>query len=600
MNRISNFMKRYKYRLAIIAVSVIFLCIWIGRKEGYHIDEVISFELANAEYNPWIVPTQPQGRLAKFMEEYVGSDSLTGKLSQLWYIVQDTLSNRGDSILATFSANVYESPVWIDRDTFRDYVRCDSGDDFNLLSVYFNAKDDTHPPLFYMALHLICSIWKGEMTPWQGCILNLAAMAAVLWLIGRIGDLVLQKESSRLTAMVWFGFSMGIVATTLWIRMYALLTLWLIWLLYLHIKTWKNGRFYSLSRKQNKIKLIGNGRIVLLTVLAYWTQYFGLLFILPLAAVTAAALWRGRRHQELWAYMRSMVFAAVLGIAVYPFSINEILFGERGSGAMAQIGSGAADFADRVVRFGGILSDNLASGTVLASVIVILPFLIMAVGRVAARGSKTLGGGPGNRKRDHLNRVDNVPICMLMISGAVYFLLAAKLSPYFECRYIMAVFPLTVLAVVWLWERALKGLPGRWMGTAVLGALCAVSVTVMQIQARGGHPYLYRGYAEQVEVAQKYGEYPMVCMYAGYSFYENVMEMEYYDSTLLVREEELPYLDQNRSMVTGDGYVLLIKYPSAQDGAVQLKKAKEVFGGEQDEILLNHGVHGDIIYLIKP
>lgn len=618
MGRLINFGKRYKWRLAVIAASVIFLCFWIGRKEGYHIDEVISYELANAEYNPWIVPTQPQGRLAKFMEEYVDSDSLTGKLSQLWYIVRDTLSNRGNSILATFSADVYESPVWIGRDTFRDYVRCGHGDAFNFLSVYFNAKDDTHPPLFYMALHLICSVWQGEMTPWQGCILNLTAMAAVLWLMGRIGDLVLQRESSRLTAMVWFGFSMGIVATTLWIRMYALLTLWLVWLLYLHLNTWRNGRFYSISRKKGKIKLIGNGGMVLLTVLAYWTQYFGLLLILPLAAVTVAALWRSRRMQELWAYIRSMLFAAVLGIAVYPFSISEILFGERGSGAIAQIGQGLSDFAERVMKFAGILSDNFTAGTVFAAVVVILPLLVLAVkglltltGRAGHEGKwnnrKGVHGDNGNdvngKNEEDVRRTGlggGVLLCMLLIPGAVYFLLAAKLSPYFEGRYIMAVFPIVVLLVVWLWERALLLLPESWMGTAITGAVCAVSVVIPQLQAGGDHPYLYDGYARQVEVARKYEQYPMVCIYAGYSFYENVPEMEYYDSTLLVREEELPYLDEDRSERTGQGYVLVIKYPSEQDGVVQLTKAKEVFGGNHEEILLDNGVHGDIVYLVTP
>ena len=31
----------------------------------------LSFELANARYNPWIVPTQPEGRLAKFVNEEI-------------------------------------------------------------------------------------------------------------------------------------------------------------------------------------------------------------------------------------------------------------------------------------------------------------------------------------------------------------------------------------------------------------------------------------------------------------------------------------------------------------------------------------------------
>ena len=47
------------------------MCVGISLKEGYHMDELLSFELANARYNPWIVPTQPEGRLAKFVREEI-------------------------------------------------------------------------------------------------------------------------------------------------------------------------------------------------------------------------------------------------------------------------------------------------------------------------------------------------------------------------------------------------------------------------------------------------------------------------------------------------------------------------------------------------
>ena len=55
------------------------MCVGISLKEGYHMDELLSFELANARYNPWIVPTQPEGRLAKFVREEIQGDSFPGR-----------------------------------------------------------------------------------------------------------------------------------------------------------------------------------------------------------------------------------------------------------------------------------------------------------------------------------------------------------------------------------------------------------------------------------------------------------------------------------------------------------------------------------------
>ena len=61
--------------LTLLLVLVV-LCCFAAKKEGYHMDELLSFELANAQYNPWIVPTQPVGRLAKFMKEEIQGDSI--------------------------------------------------------------------------------------------------------------------------------------------------------------------------------------------------------------------------------------------------------------------------------------------------------------------------------------------------------------------------------------------------------------------------------------------------------------------------------------------------------------------------------------------
>ena len=60
--------KKYRWQLLIIALIIVIQFAFAFQKEGYHMDELISFEMANAEYNPWIVPKQPVGRLAKYMQ----------------------------------------------------------------------------------------------------------------------------------------------------------------------------------------------------------------------------------------------------------------------------------------------------------------------------------------------------------------------------------------------------------------------------------------------------------------------------------------------------------------------------------------------------
>lgn len=580
--------KKYGVRIFIVILSMLFLCTFISRKEGYHMDEILAFQLANAEYNPWIVPTQPVGRLAKFMAEHIDGENLGETVSNMGFIVQDTLKNRGNSILANYKADVYDAPVWISREMFQDYVRCDVKDDYNLLSVYFNVKDDNHPPLHFMLLHLMTSVFKGEISAWHGCVINLAAMAGVLWLLGLIGDIIFKKKSSTYALMILAGFSMGMTATTIWIRMYALLTLWTVWGLYLHLRKYgkiSQDSFCRINPKNGKNRWLGSVGLFWVTVLSFWTQYFGLFFILPLALVTVILLAKDKRMQEFWAYIRTMVTAAVVGVCVYPFAIGDVLFSDRGTEALSQWQNGLAEYMERLRAFGSILAENVAGNSILLTAAILIPALIMGWRWLRTWKSSTA---------DRTAQADHVLCWELIMCGIptlVYFLLAAKMSPYFVDRYIMAIFPVTALVIVWLWDCVASPV------ICIVAAL--VLVVFQQVKMQGQHTYLYTGYEEQLQVAEEYKDYPLVCLYQGYGFYENVMEMERYAQTMLVKPEELDSMDESRTVVTADGYVLIIKDVSDDAGKEQLEQVMEVFGGTEAELIYEGGAFGDVVYFIE-
>ena len=105
---------RNKWKKILPELLAVILCLvlmgaGVSRKEGYHMDELLSFELANARYNPWIVPTQPVGRLAKFMNEEIQGDSLGETFGNLKDTVTDVLTNRSGSKLLSYKADVYEA-----------------------------------------------------------------------------------------------------------------------------------------------------------------------------------------------------------------------------------------------------------------------------------------------------------------------------------------------------------------------------------------------------------------------------------------------------------------------------------------------------------
>ena len=109
------------------------------------------------------------------------------------------LQNRGNSKLLSYKADVYEEPVWISAEQFRDYVTVDGDDAFDYLSVYFNVKDDNHPPVHFMLLHTMSSLFGGTLSPWLGCFINLVCLGITLWLLLRTGHTFPPSQSPSIT-----------------------------------------------------------------------------------------------------------------------------------------------------------------------------------------------------------------------------------------------------------------------------------------------------------------------------------------------------------------------------------------------------------------
>ena len=239
---VMKLIRKKGWEIAAIVLCMLIFSFGVSWKEGYHMDELLSFELANARFNPWIVPTQPQGRLAKFVENEIISDSFSETFGNLWDTVKDVLENRGSSKLLSYEADVYEEPVWISGEQFKDYITVDGQDAFQYLSVYFNVKDDNHPPLHFMMLHTVSSLFWGQIRPFMGCIINMAAVAGIMILLMKLGRVYAgflgMEERGRLLglfAALLYGLSTGAMATVLLIRMYGVLSFFCVAFFYLCI-----------------------------------------------------------------------------------------------------------------------------------------------------------------------------------------------------------------------------------------------------------------------------------------------------------------------------------------------------------------------------
>ena len=562
--RVKCFLKANKWRIVVLFVVLLVQCTFISQKEGYHMDEILSFQLGNAEYNPWIVPTQPEGRLAKFIHNEIDGETFGETVGNVVATVKDVLENKGESKLLSYTADVYEEPVWIDRETFVDYVMVDAEDDFNYLSVYFNVKDDNHPPVHFMLLHTMSSIFKGRVTPFMGCVINLAAVLGICILLMKLGEMLAshskgileeQGEKFGILAALLYGLSGSAVATSLLIRMYGVMTFFCVALLYVVMEKYFTGGF----EKKNVC-------LIILTMLGFWTQYFFLFYCILLAVTVVVLLWEEKRSRELFCFIRSNLIAAVLGVVVWPFSIVHVLSSGRGVEAIENLGNGFGDFLERILSFGSLLLERCFGQVWVGGLFLVLAIIVVIC---------------------NVSRLDWKVLSLLFVPAVGYFVLAAKVSPFMVDRYIMPVFPFVMMFMA----AAFCMMVEKKRLAAGLALLC---MTCSLFGYDG--TYLYRGYNSQLAVAKEYAQYPCICLYEGSGFYDNVLEFAEYEKTLLVTPDEL-LTQKMREDVSGLGeFVLLIKQSVSEEDFEQLLGVYDI---ELTKELSANSVHGDQLYLCQ-
>ncbi len=595
----------YVPELLVLLLSALLLLYGIHGKQGYHMDELLSFELANAEFNPWIVPTQPQGRLAKFVENELRGDTVSETWSNLADTVRDVLKNRGASRLLSYRADVYEEPVWIAGEDFRDYVTVGERDAFNYLSVYFNVKDDNHPPLHFMVLHTVSSVFRGKISPLMGCGINLVCVLGVMILLMRLGrelmTLAGYEEYGR-SAGLWaaglYGLSAAALSTTLLIRMYAMVTLFCVALFVIHL-----DKIFGVQLR-GKTFIRGNKTLILVTAAGFWTQYFFLFYCLILAAVTAVVLWRGRRKRELVSYIRVMVTAAVIGVAVFPFSVADVFSSGRGVEALDNLSSGFAGYGVRLAAFGRIALERLGIGCMAAigTVWAVLAVLTWRKRRDAKAGCSVAVGDTVRKEAGGADGLRRALWALLWVPAVGYFLLAARMSPYLVDRYIMPVFPFLTLGAVaavcsvwagWCGGRQMSKRAVRASGIVLI--LVTVAAQLLD-PLRYKDSYLYTGYKEQREIADTYADRACICIYRGVGYYENLLEFARYERTLLLTEEQLQNRRDKESIDALGQVVVLLKQGTDREKVRGI--LEEAYGLECEETLLESGeAYGDTIWL---
>lgn len=467
--------------LVVLILQLLFAVFWCTQKSGFFVDELWSYGLANSYYKPYV---------------YVGSP------------VEDSW----------FSGNYLDS-----------YLTADAEHRFDYGSVFYNQQMDTHPPLFYMVLHTICSFFPETFSKWYGLVPNLVYFAAVsilvyLW----AGKLFQRNHGFPLACMILWGFSVAAMSCVVFIRMYMLLTLWFTASLYLHT-------CMIIDNRQSLRRL---AVLVILTFLGFFSHYYFAVLGAFLSAGYVFWLLFQKYWKRLWQYVTAMLLSLALVWLVFPDTFIKILGLDSNRGVQAYQNLRNTDtLPPRLGKYLKIINDELFAGFLpLFLVLTAIVFLCLTVLQLRRTRRKTV-----RRISSEKKSFASCPgtSAVLVITAAVvclYLLLIALIAPYQADRYIFCIFPaVSVLFAAGLFK-VFSLLSWRSDGGKTVWLLL-LTLTAVQWLTQAPN-YLYQSKKENVAVSQEYADHD--CLYITYDYNRylptnNLLELQNYHRILTVK-----------------------------------------------------------------
>ena len=315
---------------AIFVLSMLGVLYYANKKEGYHVDELYSYGLANSEYLPFMHFGEIEYGVKDWMLQYGAGENLADLGRNLindfkiikaanWHWRDTALYH--DYLRAQANSADTMTTTWVSGQEYRDYLTATENSRFNYASVYYNQRGDVHPPLFYLILHTLCSFFPGVYSKWFGLVMNAFLMLMALITLWRLTKKYLGGDEAALLCVAVYGLSVGFVSTAVFIRMYALLTWMILLCLEAHLDLLQSDFVMTGKRARH---------LILVILLGYLTHYYFVLYVLVLAAVSVVCMAVRRKWKCVLQYAITTGLTGLIGIVIWPFSIKHVLWGYRG------------------------------------------------------------------------------------------------------------------------------------------------------------------------------------------------------------------------------------------------------------------------------
>lgn len=502
----------------ILTLQLITMLYYGNAKQGYFVDELWSYGLANSYYHPHV---DCNGALLK---------------------------------------------GWVTGNYFHDYLRVLPSQRFAYGSVIYNQVYDYHPPLFYMVLHTVSSLFPNTFSKWYALAPNIVYFVISMLLLFILAKRLFKNEWLALVPVIEYGFSAGAISNVVFLRMYVLLTVWVLALMDLHVKWILNDRM------QKKDFLL----LVLVAYLGFMTHYYFFLIAFFTSAFYFFYLLFKKRFADLVKYCVAMIASLLLVEVTFPVAFFKLFNGQRGDEAVQNLFS-VTDFVSHAKTFWKIMGEGLFANSLNVFALVLLVGGVVTLSVNYCRGTKQANNkNTSSISKDAVLGAQKTWMAILCMSFMVacYFILISKIAPFLVDRYLFGIYPVIVLIVFFLLYEFLHYW-GSEKVTFIVMIVLAGAFAVFGV--RGKHvQYLYPEDKDNVRIMEEHeGDTCLYITNERYMMVHNALELEHMGLVFVASPEDIESLS---SQINTSKNNLIVYVNDALDQDDILNRVCQTFG----------------------
>ncbi|MBR4543135.1 MAG: glycosyltransferase family 39 protein [Lachnospiraceae bacterium] len=432
-------------------------------------------------------------------------------------------SSKGNNLMVVFDGDVTHRVIT--QGDLNEYISVDADEAFSFSYILKNCSNDLTPPLYYFILHLISSFFPLTVSKWFGLSINLVAFLVTLLFLYQVSFILFKSRWVSSLVTLCYGFSIGGLNNVTYIRMYAMVTMWSIILLYSILK---------LVRDEGWWYYVITGVVI---YLGFLTQYNFGIFAFVFCAETCILLLCRKKIKKFLIFSASALSGVIAFFITWPH-----LFTQTDKAGQLN-GKGDSGLFISLYYWGSVLGRQMETELLLLCILVILISVLSVLTKTKVK----------DVYREIKGRLVLSECIMVLTGGILSLVVTAYFAPFFSARYCFNAMPVLTLILgllFWLFRLLLEKYfanKDKIINMNIVGVLFA-AVAVIGAANLSEMKYLYLDNSEKLLVTDAVSSYPCIFINTNHdkaitnSIDHLVKFKDFYVTDKLTREEYDSYV----------------------------------------------------------